>query len=127
MLAPVETIASTMLLRIMSTKTFFRPALMSEPARQRMTPHSFVAEHAVVDVGGAAEVAGREGHLAHRFNQRHDVVLLDVDVLDDFDKQIGFFRFHMAFGSDLELRGQKALCHPERSEEPRKILVALLP
>ena len=30
MLAPVETIASTILLRIMSTKTFFSPALISE-------------------------------------------------------------------------------------------------
>ena len=74
--------ASTMLLRIMSTKTFFRPALISEPARQRMTPQSCVAEHAVVDVGGAGEVARAVGHVLHGVDQRHDVVLLDVDVLD---------------------------------------------
>ncbi len=40
MFAPVETIASTMLFRIKSTMTFCRPAEISEPARQRMTPHS---------------------------------------------------------------------------------------
>ncbi len=74
MLAPVLTMASTMWLRIMSTNTCFRPALISEPARQRMTPQSRVAEHAVVDVGGAVQVAGGEGHVLHRLDERHDVV-----------------------------------------------------
>jgi len=32
--------ASTMLQRIISTKTFFNPAFISDPARQRMIPQS---------------------------------------------------------------------------------------
>ena len=87
MLAPVLTMQSTMRLRIMSTNTFFRPALISEPARQRMMPQSLVAEHAVVDVGRPGQVAGREGHVLHRLDQRHDVVLRDVDVLDGLREQ----------------------------------------
>ena len=54
----------------------------------------FIAQHRFVNLRGAAKIAGRERHFAHRFNQRHDVVLLDVDVLDYFDKKIGFLRFH---------------------------------
>ena len=33
-----------------------------------------VAEHAVVDVGGAGQVAGGEGHVPHGVDQRHDVM-----------------------------------------------------
>ena len=40
MLAPVETIASTMLFSIISTKTCLSPALTRLPARQRMLAHS---------------------------------------------------------------------------------------
>ena len=40
MFAPVETMASTMLLRIRSMKICFMPAETMEPAMQRMTPHS---------------------------------------------------------------------------------------
>ena len=52
-----------------------------------MTPHSAVAEHAVVDVGRPGQVAGREGHVLHRLDQRHDVVPRDVDVLDGLVEQ----------------------------------------
>ena len=38
LISPVETIASTMLLRIMSTMTFFKPAEISDPASVRITP-----------------------------------------------------------------------------------------
>jgi hypothetical protein len=41
-----------------------------------------VAEHPVVDVGRPGQVAGRKGERLHRLDQRHHVVLLDVDVLD---------------------------------------------
>ena len=61
-----------MLLRIMSTKTFFRPALISEPARREDDAALLVAEHAVVDVGRAVQVAGAEGHVLHRLDDRHD-------------------------------------------------------
>ena len=56
----------------------------------------FLAEHRVVNLCGPAEIARGEGHLAHRFDQWDDVVLFDIDVLDNFDEEIGFFRFHIA-------------------------------
>ncbi len=40
MMAPVDTMASTMLCVTMSYTTFLSPALKSEPARQRMTEQS---------------------------------------------------------------------------------------
>src|SRR5258706_9983450 len=42
----------------------------------------FVLEHAVVDVGGAVQVAGRESHVLHGIDDRDDVLLRDVNVLD---------------------------------------------
>ena len=44
-----------------------------------------VLEHRVVDVGGAAEVAAGEAHLAHRVDDRARVELGDVDMLDRVD------------------------------------------
>ena len=41
-----------------------------------------VAEHHVVDGGGAGSVARGVGHVGHGVDQGDDVVLLDVDVLD---------------------------------------------
>jgi hypothetical protein len=38
------------------------------------------------------QVAGAEGHVLHGFDQRHDVVLGNVDVLDGPLKKIGLFR-----------------------------------
>jgi hypothetical protein len=48
----------------------------------------------IINLGGPAEVARGEGHFAHGFDEWHDVVLFDVDVLDNFNKKIGFFWFH---------------------------------
>ena len=72
MFAPVLTIASTMLLRIMSTKTFFRPGADQRAGQAEDHAALLVAEHAVVDVGGAGQVAGAEGHVLHRLDERHD-------------------------------------------------------
>ncbi len=41
-----------------------------------------VAEHAVVDVGGAMQVAGAERHVLHGIDEGDDIVLGDVDMLD---------------------------------------------
>ena len=66
MFAPVHTIASTMLLRIMSTNTSSSaPRENSDPARVRITPHSLVAEHPAVDVGRSVQVTGRVRHVLH--------------------------------------------------------------
>ena len=54
----------------------------------------FFLQHLVVNLRGTPEVARGKRHLAHRLDQRDDVVLLDVDVLDDFNQEIGFLRFH---------------------------------
>ena len=79
------TIASTMLLRIMSTNDLLQPG-RDQRARPgvRMTPHSLVLEHAVVDVGGAVQVAGAERHVLHRSRRAATMpgILGDVDVLD---------------------------------------------
>ena len=53
-----------------------------------------VAQHIVEDVRGAAKIAGGKRHFAHRFDERDDVVLFDVDVFDNIDEEVGFFRFH---------------------------------
>ena len=67
----------------MSTKTFFRPAQISDPARRQDDAALLVAEHAVVDVGGAVQVAELNAMCCHRFDDRDDAgVLRDVDVLD---------------------------------------------
>ena len=57
MLAPVLTMASTMLLRTMSTNTFFSPAEISDPARVRITPHS--ASPIIMSVMSAARARSR--------------------------------------------------------------------
>ena len=54
MIAPVETIASTILLRTMSTTTFFRPAENKEPARHKIT-EQFLSESINVPVLGIVE------------------------------------------------------------------------
>ena len=46
-----------------------------------------VAEHAVVNVGRPGQVAGAVGHVPHGLDQRHDVVLGDVDVFDRLRQQ----------------------------------------
>ena len=101
MLAPVLTMQSTMRLRTMSTNTFFRPALTSEPARQRMMPQSLVGQHAVVNVGRPGQVAGRKGHVVHGLDQRHDVVPRDVDVLDGLRQQF----FLVQHGQNTSIQG----------------------
>ncbi len=41
-----------------------------------------IAQHHVVDGGGAGKVTRAIGHLGHGVDKRHDVVLGDIDVLD---------------------------------------------
>ena len=52
-----------------------------------------VAEHHVVDVGGAGGITRGVGHVGHRVDDRDDVVLLDVEVLDGRFEEF-FFRRH---------------------------------
>ena len=52
-----------------------------------------VAEHHVVDVGGAGGVTRGVGHVVHGVDQGDDVVLLDVEVLDGALEEF-FFRRH---------------------------------
>lgn len=52
-----------------------------------------VLEHHLVDLGGAVQVTRRVGHVCHGVDQRNDVVLLDVDVLDRGSENL-FFRRH---------------------------------
>ena len=51
-----------------------------------------VAEHHVVDVGGAVGVTRGVGHVGHGVDQGHDVVLLDVEVLDGALEEFFFCR-----------------------------------
>ncbi len=55
-----------------------------------------VAEHHLVDGGGAGGVARAEGHRLHGVDQRDNVVLLDVDVLDGLGEEF-FFRRHSTY------------------------------
>jgi hypothetical protein len=51
-----------------------------------------VAEHHVVDGGGAGGVTRGVGHVGHRVHQRDDVVGGDIDVLDGGDEEFLFSR-----------------------------------
>ena len=55
-----------------------------------------VAQHALVDGSRPGKVTGAVGHGLHGIHQRHDIVLLDVDVLDGRDQEF-FFRRHSNF------------------------------
>ncbi len=52
-----------------------------------------IAEHHLVDRGGASGIARAEGHRLHGIDEFHNVVLLDVDVLDGLGEEF-FFRRH---------------------------------
>ena len=55
-----------------------------------------VAEHHVVDIGGAGGVTRGVGHVRHCVDDRNDIVLLDVEVLNGrFEKF--FFRRHVLY------------------------------
>ena len=58
-----------------------------------MTPQSVSRSIMLVDGGGAGEIARAVGHVLHGVDQRHDVVLLDVDVLDGLLEEF-FFGSH---------------------------------
>ena len=81
-----------MRLRTMSTNTFFKPGADQRAGQAEDDAALVVAEHAVVDLGRAGQVAGRKGHVAHGLDQRHHVVPRDVDVLDFLDEQFLFGR-----------------------------------
>ena len=94
MMAPVETIASTMLLPNEIDDNVLEARGEKRAGQAKNDRAIFIAQHRVVNLRGASEIARGKRHLAHRFDERDDVVFLDVDVLDNFNKQIGFFRFH---------------------------------
>ena len=43
-----------------------------------------VAQHAVIDIGGAGQVAAGKSHPLHRVHHRNDVVVGNADMLDCF-------------------------------------------
>ena len=63
-----------------------------------------VAQHALVDGSGPGKITGAVGHGLHGIDQRNDIVLLDVDVLDGGGQKL-FFRRHSTF------KDSKAGCH----------------
>ena len=70
-----------------------------------------IAEHAVVDIGGAVKVAGGEGHLLHRIDQRDDAAVFgDVEMLDRAAEKLllarpsGRFCFHRLVRHCVNLR-----------------------
>ena len=60
-----------------------------------------VAQHAFVDRGGAGEITRAVGHVLHGIDQRHHIVLLDIDVLDGLLEQF-FLGSHSV--QDINLR-----------------------
>jgi hypothetical protein len=55
-----------------------------------------VVEHHVVDGGCAVGVTRGVGHVLHGIDQRNDVVLLDIEVLDGVGEEF-FFRWHGSY------------------------------
>ena len=81
-----------MLLRIMSTKIFLQAGGDERAGEAEDDAAIGVAEHHVVDVGGAVGVARGVGHVLHGVDERDDVVLLDVEVLDGAVEEFFFCR-----------------------------------
>ncbi len=123
MFAPVETIASTMLFRSMSTMIFLSPAEISDPAQSKNHPAFLVAKHPVINLSRPRKIARAERHVLHRFHNRNDARSFgDVDVFDRFAKILGFvggfIRFKEVWYSDQPcerlLRGLNVPMHKNK-------------
>ena len=88
MVAPVATIASTMLLRHQVGIEVHAAAGRGRAGDHQQDRAVRVGQHLVVDVGRAGEVAAGEAHLAHRLDDRARVEAGDVDMLDFARQQL---------------------------------------
>jgi len=87
MLAPVDTIASTMLLRIRSTKSFCQTGRNKRAGEAQNHAAVRVAQHHLVDGGGAGGIARGISHRGHGVDQGNDVVSSDINVLNGRSEQ----------------------------------------
>jgi hypothetical protein len=80
---------------------FFQPGADERSGQAEDDAALAIAQHAVVNIRGAVQVARGEGHLLHRIDQRDDAAVLgDVEMLDRAVEEFllarssGLLRFH---------------------------------
>ena len=81
MFAPVLTMASIIRLRIISTNTAFETGANQRAREAQNHAAILVAQHPVVDDGGAVQIARAERHMLHVFHKTHHIVPRDVNML----------------------------------------------
>ena len=69
-IAPVETIASIILFSIKSTITFFKPALINEPAKSQNNGTVPISEHHIIYFCCPGKVSGLKSHIFVKIDDR---------------------------------------------------------